>query len=275
MYQANVYNIMIGGPSDVQKEVEIAKQKVHEWNDAHSHNRKIVLLPLHWQSNTYADFGEYAQGVVNDQITDKSDVLIAIFGAKLGSPTNEHESGTVEEIQEHILDGKTVMLFFRRKNQNPNSEEELQQQAKLLKFKNKISSKCIFKEFEDTPEFEQIITKQLELMSNDKLHQFDVNETFNTHIVASPTFTAEEKEWFKAWAEANYPYAIFLHHLNGLLVRIGKFTIEAETGREQATIESFFEKMESLGFTTKEFTDSGEPRFKLTQKAYEYFDSCQ
>ena len=45
MYNAKVFHIMIGAPSDINEEVAIVKETVHNWNDLNSERERIVLLP--------------------------------------------------------------------------------------------------------------------------------------------------------------------------------------------------------------------------------------
>ena len=45
---ARVYRIMIGAPSDIKEEVQIAKDVINEWNYVHTELHHKVLLPLHW-----------------------------------------------------------------------------------------------------------------------------------------------------------------------------------------------------------------------------------
>ena len=44
---ARVYRIMIGAPSDIKEEVQIAKDVINEWNYVHTELHHKVLLPLH------------------------------------------------------------------------------------------------------------------------------------------------------------------------------------------------------------------------------------
>ena len=110
MYKARVYHIMIGAPSDIKEEVNIVKEVVHKWNDLYSEKERIVLLPKHWASSTYPTAGARPQEAINKQIVDKSDLLISIFGARLGAPTGKASSGSIEEIDEHLKAGKPVMV---------------------------------------------------------------------------------------------------------------------------------------------------------------------
>ena len=54
MFQANVYKIMIGAPSDITEEIGIIQKVLHDWKTLHSEKQKIVLLPLHWSRDAIA-----------------------------------------------------------------------------------------------------------------------------------------------------------------------------------------------------------------------------
>jgi hypothetical protein len=112
MYKANVYRVMIASPGDVQEEREIARKIIYEWNTLHSSHRKIVLLPLLWEYNATPASGGRAQGIINDQVLQHADLLIGIFWMRIGSNTGKAISGTVEELETHVENGKPAMLYF-------------------------------------------------------------------------------------------------------------------------------------------------------------------
>ncbi len=53
MFQANVLNIMIAGPSDVLPEVECVKSAIYEWNEINASTYNMVLRPIHWKSSSF------------------------------------------------------------------------------------------------------------------------------------------------------------------------------------------------------------------------------
>lgn len=161
---ARVYRIMIGAPSDIKEEVQIAKDVINEWNYVHTELHHIVLLPLHWSISAYPNSGKHPQKIINEQVVDKSDLLICIFGSKLGTPTDTDISGSVEEINEHLKAGKDVMIFFR-KNLEIESLDDMQQVEKLLKFKESIKGNALFEEYEKNS-FKSILSQKLQLFLN-------------------------------------------------------------------------------------------------------------
>lgn len=161
---ARVYRIMIGAPSDIKEEVQIAKDVINEWNYVHTELHHKVLLPLHWSISAYPNSGKHPQKIINEQVVDKSDLLICIFGSKLGTPTETDISGSVEEINEHLKAGKDVMIFFR-KNLEIESLDDMQQVEKLLKFKESIKGNALFEEYEKNS-FKSILSQKLQLFLN-------------------------------------------------------------------------------------------------------------
>ena len=115
MYQANVYRIMIGSPSDIKEEISIAREVLNNWNNLNSEKNRMVLLPIHWFISSYPAMGKHPQKLLNEQLVEKSDLMICIFGTRLGSPTDTEISGTVEEILQERSKLKVVVVIFGRK----------------------------------------------------------------------------------------------------------------------------------------------------------------
>ena len=111
-YDARVFNVMIASPRDVAPKRLIVREEIYKWNAVHSEKAGMVLLPVGWESHTSPEMGDRAQAIINKQTVDKCDLLVGIFGTRLGTETGEHPSGTVEEIEKHIASEKLAMLYF-------------------------------------------------------------------------------------------------------------------------------------------------------------------
>ncbi len=111
-FPVNAINVMIASPDDVAAERKIVRKVIAEWNATHSTERGIVLLPVDWESNSSAEYGREPQSALNAQIQERADILIAIFWTRLGTPTVESRSGTIEEINRHTAKNKGAMLYF-------------------------------------------------------------------------------------------------------------------------------------------------------------------
>jgi len=173
-YEARVYRILIASPSDVKEEKDIAVQVIQEWNNLHSYSRKIVLLPLRWETHIAPEYGVRPQEIINRTIVDQCDLLVGIFWTRLGSPTGEFESGTIEEIQRAAKLKKPVMIYFSQREIRPESIDTAQLE-KLRKFQEEISSIALIETYNSPYEFKEKFTKSLELKIKE-LHEKSVKD---------------------------------------------------------------------------------------------------
>jgi hypothetical protein len=111
-FRANVLKLMIASPGDVTQERAIVTEEIHRWNDANSSARQLILLPVKWETHSTPQLGEHPQSIINRQLLDEADIVIGIFGTRVGTPTQEYISGTVEEIKKHVAAGKTAKIYF-------------------------------------------------------------------------------------------------------------------------------------------------------------------
>src|SRR5690606_19975802 len=135
-YAAQVFRVLIASPGDVSEERDIAVRIIQEWNDLNSAERRLVLLPLRWETHSAPEYGKRPQEVINRQVVDHCDLLVGVFWTRIGSPTGVADSGTLEEIERVANDGKPVMLYFSKSSKNPD-EIDLEQLKRLREFKTK------------------------------------------------------------------------------------------------------------------------------------------
>jgi hypothetical protein len=86
-YQTATYNILIASPGDIRKERAVARQAIIDWNAAHSESLGVVLRPIDWEMDSYPKLGDRPQALLNRQLVERADVLMAIFRARVGSST--------------------------------------------------------------------------------------------------------------------------------------------------------------------------------------------
>jgi hypothetical protein len=100
------------GPSDVMKEIAIAQDVVKQWNLHHGEARGFWIKHQHWSSDSHPEMGDRPQAIINRQVIDDSDIIVAIFWQRFGSPTGVAASGTEEEIRRATRLDKKVMVYF-------------------------------------------------------------------------------------------------------------------------------------------------------------------
>ena len=134
-YQATVYRVLIASPSDVERERDVIEAAIHAWNNEHSMDRSVVFLPVRWERASPRQ-GVSGQDVINEDLVATCDVLIGVFWTRLGSPTANDRSGTVEEIRGFAHDGRPAGLFFKKANM-PMSHDSEQYQL-FRDFENEV-----------------------------------------------------------------------------------------------------------------------------------------
>lgn len=159
-YEARVIKVMIASPSDVAKERQLIREVIHEWNAVNAEDRKIVLMPVGWETHSSPDMGDRPQAIINKQLLKSSDLLVAVFWTRLGSPTGVAASGTVEEINEHLASGKPAMIYFSAAPVRMDSIA-LEQYEKLSAFKEDLRSRSLFAEYEDLTTFRSEFARHL------------------------------------------------------------------------------------------------------------------
>lgn len=149
------------------------------WNSINSESKKIVLLPVGWETHAAPETGRSAQEYINEEVLDKCDILIGIFGTKIGSPTKIAKSGTIEEIQRHLSERKMAMLYFSKKG-IPN-DSDLEQVKMVRDFKIEIKSESLYGEYTDDRDLERILYNHLEI----KMSEGKFRSTWDSDIIAT------------------------------------------------------------------------------------------
>jgi hypothetical protein len=112
MQLAQVFTVMIASPSDVADARQAVYDSLTEWNDANTRHRNVILLPLKWETSAVPQLGSDGQDIINHQLVDDADIVIALFGSRLGQETARDLSGTAEEMNRAHGAGKPVHPFF-------------------------------------------------------------------------------------------------------------------------------------------------------------------
>jgi hypothetical protein len=167
-YDARVLQILIASPGDVNEEREIISQVIHEWNYVYSRERSVVLLPLRWETHASPEMGSTPQAVINRQVVDYCDMAIGVFWTRLGTPTDEAESGTAEEIARVGDAGKPVMIYFSRAKASLEPPDlDLEELGRLREFKRRTYPKGLIESYGSLSDFREKLQRQLAIRIRD------------------------------------------------------------------------------------------------------------
>lgn len=165
-YNAETFNVMIASPGDVASERSIVRDVIYEWNAVNSNTRKIVLLPVGWESHSSPEMGSKPQAIINEQILGKCDLMVGVFWTRIGTPTDEYASGTVEELERHIESGKPTMLYFSSQPVAMDTAD-LDQVASVKKFKAECQRRGLYESYDSLADFRTKLYRQLQLKVNE------------------------------------------------------------------------------------------------------------
>lgn len=273
-YQADIFNVMIASPGDVNAERAQAREVIHEWNAINSETRNIVLLPTGWELNSAPLMGGEPQSIINEQILHKCDLLVGIFWTRIGTATTDYASGTVEEIEKHAGSGKPVMLYFSSQPAIVDPAE-IEQYKLLGDFKKSCKQRSLYESYEDLSGFRNKFSRQLSIILN--THAIFLNDdtpVANKLPIAKymPDLSYEAKIMLEQASYDAHGFILHVRFLGGTDIQTnGIHLIESNDPREVAKWESAIQELLDHGFISPRGL-KGET-YQLTALGYTYADS--
>lgn len=278
-YSATVFKVMIASPSDVESERVLVRNAIYEWNNINSESRQTVLMPVGWDTHSAPSMEARAQSVINTQVLADCDLLVAIFWTRLGTPTGEAPSGTVEEIQKHVAAGKPTMIYFSSAPVRPDSVDGEQYTA-LREFRSQCEKKGLVEVYEDLGEFREKFFRQLSIRVNEDLSPIPIDPSMkelypeDRSSVASsiPRLTEEAKNLLVEAARAKDGLILKVRSLSGLAVQAGGTNfVDQGNPRSEALWQNAVELLADEGLIVDRGS-KGEV-FGLTADGYEVADT--
>jgi len=245
--ESKVFNVMIASPGDVASERTIIRDVIYEWNAVHSQRRNIVLLPVGWETHSSPEMGQSPQDIINNQILDRCDILVGVFWTRIGTPTSEYASGTVEEIEKHISLGKPAMLYF---SSQPAVFDDVdsEQYTQLKGFKKSCQSRGLYESYDSHSGFRNKFYRQLQLKLNDhpsfQVEGVEVEKKIVGTQTALPEISDEGRVLLKEASQDKNGTIMHLRYIGGTDIQTnGKNFIESNERREVARWEAAIDEL--------------------------------
>jgi len=160
------FDLLISCPSDVEEELKIIEETVSEFNHMIAQPNHATIITKHWSKDSYPQPGDNPQNLLNEQFVRNCDAAVAVFWTRFGTPTDNYGSGTEEEIEELIKNGKQVFLYFSNRPVNPDDLDS-EQYDKVKEFRKKYESRGIYASYSNSEEFKQKFLNALTLHFNE------------------------------------------------------------------------------------------------------------
>jgi hypothetical protein len=282
---AIVLNVLIASPSDVGQERNVVTDAIHAWNAAHYQTTGIMLHAVRWETHSYPASGDRPQAILNKQIVDSGDILIGIFGYKLGTPTGKAQSGTIEEIEEFRKAGKYVALYFSTADVPRTADR---QQLKALEaYQHERQKDTLYGTFQSTEELRRLVTQHLPKIVAEVSRSIEdltprtrSPQTPGSYVArvafSEPKEDLSPKEIELLWNAAKAPPSEILHNstLEGESIRVnGRQFLEGADARTGAEWIAAFGSLEKRGFI--EPLSHGSDFFRVTGDGYQAADALE
>jgi hypothetical protein len=180
----NIYEVLIASPGDVPNERRVLAEVIEDWNAAHAKAMNCSLQARRWELDAIPEMGETPQGIINRQLVDDADLLFAVFGNRLGSPTGVAASGTAEEIERLRETRKPVLVYFSQAPLPRNHDAD--ELRRLNEYKEKLKEEGLYCEFSDLEDLRRKASRHLaarmnSLMSKPESNALDGIKDENQH----------------------------------------------------------------------------------------------
>lgn len=170
------YDLLLSVPSDLAECVPLLKNVISEFNNHFGREHNIVVRPVYWKDDAYPTTGDSPQGIINKQIADSSDIILACFWTRFGSPTEGYGSGTEEEIERARTSGRQVFLYFIDKPVSP-SQIDRDQLSAIADYKRRCQSSGLFAIASDEKRLADDFRQKIELYFTTELNRARIIRT--------------------------------------------------------------------------------------------------
>jgi hypothetical protein len=121
----------------------------------------MIIETVRVDTHAEAQLGRRPQEIINHRLLDRCDFLIAVFWSRLGTPTEQDVSGTVDEIMTftEAKGGEMVKLFFSE-GELPHDHDR-GELARLDEFKKAMQERSLYIPFANPNDFAAKLRDQL------------------------------------------------------------------------------------------------------------------
>jgi hypothetical protein len=123
------YKCLVISPGDLAPARDAVRDAVDRWNASVGELMEVRIEAVTWETHGVPDASGSPQAVLNRQIVDNADLGIALFWTRLGTPSETHPSGSVEEIERLIERDVRVMAYRGTESPDLSKVDKAQLQA--------------------------------------------------------------------------------------------------------------------------------------------------
>ncbi|MFX3636865.1 MAG: hypothetical protein ACE3L7_02300 [Candidatus Pristimantibacillus sp.] len=163
------YDVLISCTGEVKEELDIIRDTLHKFNKNVGRDKNISLNHVHWSTHAFPESGGKGQSLLNDQFVIESDFAIAVFWTRFGTPTDKYGSGTEEEIEILLKQGKQVFVYFSTCPTDPD-QLNIDQWNKVKAFREKYADRGLYWTYKSPSELKDLLYDHLSTFVSKKLN---------------------------------------------------------------------------------------------------------
>jgi hypothetical protein len=193
------FRVVVASPSDVFDARRAVFDGIYELNRIFE-AQKISIRGLGWEEYVTPGIGSGAQNVINEQLLRDYDILIALFGTKLGTPTSNAPSGTVEEIEHAIANTQSplgqhrVQVYFLDKIDSASSIS-IDELKRVADFRQELEPRgVLYRLFKSEDELQQEVRVNIQRSILEYLQRHPHQPMASSEIVSARAATATNTE---------------------------------------------------------------------------------
>jgi hypothetical protein len=160
MSMPRLLKVFVASPSDVIEERNALDKLIGDINDVLVYlapEKQLRLELVRYETHAYPDLGK-PQEVINREIPVDYDIFVGIMWKRAGTPTGTADSGTIEEFERARRQREKgslprIMFYFCDQPMPVPTPAELEQLAKVVEFRNKLSGQGLTSSYPSHAEF--------------------------------------------------------------------------------------------------------------------------
>lgn len=224
------YSVFLGSPGDLGIERKEVENVVNELNLTYGKRNSIVLDLIKWETHSAPGIShDYSQAIINEDVGDDFDIFIGLIWMKFGTPTDVANSGTEEEFErvlKRFKKGENIQIMFYFKTTPPSNinEIDLEEFAKIKKFKQRLKDeKVLYKDFDTIDNLMTYLRLHLPKRIDNLIENISSMETLSTEILELNEEVEEEIEEL-GYVDYVIDFADYLNYSNTALRNISEAT---------------------------------------------------
>lgn len=154
------YSVLLISPSDVEAERDALTDLANQWNAQAGRSLNAQIDLVRWEFHATPDLSAHPQQVINSQMVDNCDLGIAVFWHRVGTPTPNHPSGSVEEIYRLLEKGVRVMAYFCERD-IPQAALNDEQYERLKEVRTRLRSEGLVASYRDISQLREKVNLHL------------------------------------------------------------------------------------------------------------------